>query len=179
MKLIFGLGNPGKKYQNTRHNLGQQILESYCQQNDIRLTDKKNFNSRVGESNKNFFAYSLGYMNNSGQSLSQIASFYKIPPKNILVVHDDLDLRAGEWRLQFDRSPAGHNGIKSIVEHLGTQAFHRLRLGIDHPRSSVALGAGDPQDYVLKPFSTSQKVIIDQSIDKIHQEISNFINSES
>lgn len=174
MKLIFGLGNYGKKYQNTRHNLGQRVLESYCQQNGIHLTDKKNFDSRVGESNKNFFAYSLGYMNNSGQPLSKIASFYKITPENILVIHDDLDLRVGDSRLQFDRSPAGHNGIKSISQHLGTQAFHRLRLGIDHPRHTDTPQI-PPEDYVLLPFSTSQKVIIDQTIDKIHQEISNFL----
>jgi len=175
MKLIFGLGNFGKKYQNTRHNLGQQILQSYCQKNSIDLRDKIHFAGRVGESSKNFFAHSLGYMNNSGVPLAKIASYYKISPENILVIHDDLDLPVGEWRLQFDRSPAGHNGIKSIIEHLGTQAFYRLRIGIDHPRSSVDSGARDPEDYVLLPFSASQKVIFDQTIDKIHQEISDFL----
>jgi PTH1 family peptidyl-tRNA hydrolase len=114
-------------------------------------------------------------MNNSGIPLTKITSFYKISPENILVIHDDLDLRVGEYRFQFDRSPAGHNGIKSIVEQLGTQAFWRLRIGIDKPQSSVASGVGDPEDYVLLPFSASQKVIIDQTIDKIHQEISDFL----
>ena len=176
MKLIFALGNAGKKYQNTRHNLGQLVLQSYCQKNNIDLKEKASFGSRVGELNKNFLAHSLGFMNNSGVPLTKIASYYKISPKNILIIHDDLDLGVGEYRLQVDRSPAGHNGIKSIVEQLGTQAFHRLRLGIDHPRNT-----NTPQipaeDYVLLPFSASQIVIIDQTIDKIHQEISDFLNS--
>jgi PTH1 family peptidyl-tRNA hydrolase len=177
MKLIFGLGNLGKKYQNTRHNLGQQILQSYCQKNSIDLRDKINFAGRVGESSKNFFAHSLGYMNNSGVSLTKISNYYKITPENILVIHDDLDLPVGEWRLQFDRSPAGHNGIKSIVGSLGTQAFYRLRVGIDHPRNSDNPQIL-PEDYVLLPFSTSQKVIFDQTIDKIHQEISDFLSNQ-
>lgn len=176
MKLIYALGNFGKKYQNTRHNLGQQVLQSYCQKNNIDLKDKASFGSRVGESNKNFFAHSLGFMNLSGIPLTKIAAYYKISPENILVIHDDLDLGVGEYRLQFDRSPAGHNGIKSIIEHLGTQAFHRLRLGIDHPRHTDTPQIS-PEDYVLLPFSASQKVIIDQTIEKIHQEISNFLNS--
>lgn len=174
MKLIYALGNFGKKYQNTRHNLGQQVLQSYCQKNNIDLKDKASFGSRVGESSKNFFAHSLGFMNLSGIPLTKIASYYKISPENILVIHDDLDLGVGEYRLQFDRSPAGHNGIKSIVEQLGTQGFYRLRLGIDHPRNTDTPQI-PPEDYVLLPFSTSQKVIIDQSIDKIHQEIFDFL----
>ncbi len=176
MKLIFALGNVAKKYQNTRHNLGQQVLQSFCQKNNIDLKDKVNFTSRVGESNKNFFAHSLGFMNNSGVPLAKIAAYYKISPENILIIHDDLDLGVGESRLQFDRSPAGHNGIKSIVEYLGTQAFWRLRLGIDHPRNTDTPQI-PPEDYVLLPFSASQKVIIDQTIDKIHQEINRFLNS--
>jgi len=176
MKLIFGLGNFDKKYQNTRHNVGQQILQSYCQQNSINLKNKLNFGARVGESNKNFFAHSLGYMNNSGTPLTKISSYYKVTPENILVIHDDLDLPLGEWRLQFDRSPAGHNGIKSIIDSLGTQAFYRLRVGIDHPRNSDNPQI-PPEDYVLLPFNADEKVLIDQTTKDVLPEITKIIQT--
>jgi len=87
--------------------------------------------------------------------------FIKIPPENIYLIHDDLDLPVGEWRLQFDRGPAGHNGVKSVIENLGTQAFWRVRIGIGKAEFETA------EEYVLKPFSKDEKMLIDKTIDKI------------
>ncbi len=170
MKLFFGLGNPGKEYENTRHNLGQMIVNNYVgAQRAAPLRLKSKLNSALIEIDKNIFAISTGFMNESGISLQKVASFYKISPENIYIIHDDLDLPVGEWRLQFDRGPAGHNGVKSVIENLGTQTFWRLRVGIGKPQFDTA------EEYVLKPFSKEEKVIITETIDKILQEISNIL----
>jgi PTH1 family peptidyl-tRNA hydrolase len=105
-------------------------------------------------------------MNNSGITIQKICQFYKISSQDVYVVHDDLDLPTGESKIQFDRGPAGHNGIKSIIEHLHTQAFHRLRIGIDKPNSPIPT-----EDYVLQPFSPSEQEIIKQTLDKITSKI--------
>jgi PTH1 family peptidyl-tRNA hydrolase len=172
MKLFFGLGNPGTKYQSTRHNLGQNILLQFAQKHHLRLSEKSKLKSRVGESSKNIFAHSTGFMNESGIPLNLVARFYKISPDNIYVIHDDLDLPIGEWRLQFDRGSAGHNGIKSIIDHLGTQGFWRIRVGIGKPINHNILA----EDYVLQPLPATEKTqiksIIPEILDKIEQLIS-------
>ena len=177
MKLILGLGNPGKQYQNTRHNLGQTIIKKFVETHfNASLTNKKSLESEIFEvgesSNKIIFAISTGFMNNSGTPVQKICQFYKIDPSNIYIVHDDLDLEVGDYRIQFDRGPAGHNGIKSIIENLSTQAFHRIRLGIGKPINNIPV-----EDYVLQPFSKSELDIINTTIPKIFEEISKIINS--
>lgn len=185
MKLFFGLGNPDKKYQNTRHNLGQKNILDYVRVNyDLPLQKKSSLDAEILEigqgSNKNIFAISTGYMNNSGIPVQKISQFYKISPANIYIVHDDLDLEIGDYRIQFDRGPAGHNGIKSIIEHLGTQQFNRIRIGIGKPKSSVVSGVGDPaEDYVLQPFSSEESAIINSITPKIFEEITKIINLRS
>lgn len=169
MKLFFGLGNPGKQYQNTRHNLGQMIIKDYVRTRHGVFLHKSKLQSKFCEINKNIFAISTGYMNESGTALQKVAAFYKIPPENIYLIHDDLDLPVGEWRLQFDRGPAGHNGVKSVIENLGTQAFWRVRIGIGKAEFETA------EEYVLKPFSKDEKMLIDKTIDKILQEIDNLV----
>jgi peptidyl-tRNA hydrolase, PTH1 family len=155
MKLFFGLGNPGKTYENTRHNLGQLLIKKLAKDLNFKLLKKSRLISEIGESSKNIFAISTEYMNVSGISVQKIASFYKISPENIYLIHDDLDLPVGEWRLQFDRGSAGHNGVKSTIENLGTQAFWRIRIGIGHPLENIPV-----EDYVLKPFTSEEKIII-------------------
>jgi PTH1 family peptidyl-tRNA hydrolase len=177
MKLIFGLGNPGKQYQNTRHNLGQTIIKKYVEtHHDASLTTKKNLDSEILEigqgTKKIIFAISTRFMNNSGIPVQKISQFYKIEPSNIYIIHDDLDLEIGDYRVQFDRGPAGHNGIKSIIESFGTQAFHRIRLGIGKPVSNIPV-----EDYVLQPFSKSESDIINSIAQKIFEEITKIINN--
>lgn len=176
MKLIFGLGNPGKSYQNTRHNLGQTIIKKYVEtHHNASLINKKQFEAEIleigQETNKIIFAISNGYMNNSGIPVQKISQFYKIDPSDIYIIHDDLDLEIGDYRIQFDRSAAGHNGIKSIIENLNTQAFHRIRVGIAKPQNHIPV-----EDYVLQPFSTEESDIINSITPVIFEEISKIIN---
>ena len=161
MKLFFGLGNPGKQYQNTRHNLGQILIDKLSKKYKFSLSPKKKLLSSVGESSKNIFAISTEFMNLSGTSVQKVAAYYKISPENIYLIHDDLDLPVGEWRLQFDRGPAGHNGVKSVIENLGTQSFWRIRVGIGKPEFDNA------EEYVLKPFSKEEKIMINALIAEI------------
>lgn len=169
MKLFFGLGNPGKEYENTRHNLGQMIIKKYVETpRGASLLNKSKLQSKLCEIDNNIFATSTQYMNLSGSSVQKVAAFYKISPQNIYLIHDDLDLPIGEWRLQFDRGPAGHNGVKSTIENLGTQAFWRIRIGIGHPENNLPV-----EDYVLKPFTVDEKKQISALIDTITGEIEN------
>lgn len=182
MKLIFGLGNPGKQYQNTRHNLGQKIIlqyvRAYCH---TPLQPKKSLNAEIfdcrGEplcspNQRIIFAISTDYMNNSGIPVQKISQFYKIDPSDIYILHDDLDLAVGDYRIQFDRGPAGHNGIKSIIENLGTQQFNRIRIGIGKPiNNNIPV-----EDYVLQPFSKSELDIINTTTPKLFEEIKKIIN---
>jgi len=164
--LLIGLGNPDKQYQNTRHNLGSRLVEKYAKKHSIKLSPKPSFKAnlgqiRVGES-KIILALPSTYMNLSGLTVNKIVNFYKIKPENVFIAHDDLDIGVGESKIVFDRGPAGHNGIKSIIQELGTQQFWRLRIGIDHPIDNI-----DIEDYVLMPPTIEQKAKIDQSIDKL------------
>jgi len=153
MKLFVGLGNPGKKYQNTRHNLGQTIakklIEKYGQKNNGLM-----------------FTITDSFMNESGPAVQKIVHFYKISPADLYLIHDDLDLGVGDYKIQFDRGPAGHHGVESVIQSLGTQAFNRIRVGIGKPTTPITV-----EDYVLQPFSPEERVIIDQTIDKIVKEI--------
>lgn len=172
MKLIFGLGNPGKEYQNTRHNLGQRIITQYVRAiHESPLQIKKNLEAEILETgqgtDKTIFAISTGYMNNSGIPVQKICHFYKISPSDLYIIHDDLDLEIGDYRIQFDRGHAGHNGIKSIIEQLGTQAFNRIRIGISKPENNIPV-----EDYVLQSFSKEESAIINSIIPKIFEEIS-------
>jgi len=176
MKLIFGLGNPGKQYQNTRHNLGQKIVKEFVDTNNhTSLLVKKNLDAEILEigqgSNKIIFAISTDYMNISGIPVQKISQFYKINPSDTYIIHDDLDLEVGDYRVQFDRGPAGHNGIKSIIENLGTQSFHRIRIGIGKPINNIPV-----EDYVLQPFSKSELDIINTTTPKIFKEIKKIVN---
>lgn len=168
MKLIVGLGNPDKKYQDTRHNLGSNIVQQFIRPN--KFQSKLKLSALIVEDQKNIFAVPTEYMNNSGITVQKIANFYKISPLDIYVIHDDLDLPIGEYRLQFDRGPAGHNGIKSIIEHLGTQQFNRLRIGIGKPQNNIPV-----EDYVLQPFSKEESAIISNLTPEILKEIKNFL----
>lgn len=150
MKLIVGLGNPGKEYQNTRHNIGHFIIDHLK-----KLTPADTI---LGKND--------GYMNEAGYSVQKLVHFYKADLDNFYLIHDDLDLPIGEYRLQFDRGPAGHHGVESVIQHLGSQAFWRLRVGIGHPQDMVPV-----ENYVLQPFTTEEKVIIGQTVDKILAEL--------
>lgn len=176
MKLIVGLGNPGKKYARTRHNVGFMALDALRN----RLLDEydisewelsKKFNAEVcGTSigpQKIILLKPMTFMNASGQSVQLAAAFYKLVPADILVVHDDKDLPIGEIRYQFDRGDAGHNGVKSIAEQLSTKGFGRLRIGIAHEDMQKK----DTSTFVLGNFNLFERSKIKKILEKTSEEI--------
>lgn len=147
MKLIFGLGNPGGEYANTRHNIGFILLDDYIGENKW----SKKFNGLYIEKNINgekyIFVKPLSYMNLSGGVVSSFVKYYKVTNKDIIVIHDDLDLPVGKIRIKVNSSAGGHNGIKDIIKSLNTQEFCRIKVGISNNKDI------DTKDYVLGKFS--------------------------
>ena len=151
-KLVVGLGNPGIKYEMTRHNIGWLVLDEF--QFARELVWKEKFKGRFAV-HKNFcFLKPLVYMNLSGESVSLLANFYKIPLEDILVVYDDIDLPFGTMVLKQGGGTAGHNGLKSLVEKLGDNKFNRLRLGVGRPVHGMV------SDYVLQKFSMDELSVL-------------------
>ncbi len=168
MKLIVGLGNPGKEYEKTRHNIGFIVLDSYL--GDVKWSTK--FNGNYYETNINgekyIFLKPLSFMNLSGGVVSQFVKFYKITPEDILVIQDDLDLPVGKCRIKINSSAGGHNGIKDIINSLGTDSFARVKVGVSHNKSI------DTKDYVLGRFGKEDLEIIKNNFKNIYDVIENF-----
>lgn len=163
MKLYYGLGNPDIKYQNTRHNLGQMVINKIADGKYENFPKLKAQICKVGTHHDAFLlAKSTDYMNLSGETAQKILNYFKIDPKDLYVIHDDLDLGVGEWKAQFDRGAAGHNGVISIIESIGTQAFNRIRIGIGKPSNDIPV-----EDYVLQSFLPQERDIIDNVIKEI------------
>lgn len=165
MQLIVGLGNPGKKYENTRHNAGflalthfldgiEQISCSHKFDGELCEVSFTATSLESGTKVKAFFLKPLTFMNNSGRAVASAVKFYKIDvQKELLVVHDEIDLKFGYIKPAFDSSPAGHNGIKSIIENLGTQEFHRLRIGIE---TRASRNEKPTDSFVLENFTPTE-----------------------
>ncbi len=168
MKLIVGLGNPGKEYENTRHNIGFMILDSFLK-NEWKNKFEGMYQIQSIDGEKVLFLKPLTYMNNSGISVSQAVNFYNISPEDILIIHDDMDLPFQTFKLKVNSSSGGHNGIKSIIQYLKTQSFCRLKIGISHSKS------GDTINYVLGKFTKEEREYIDNHMDLYFNIISSFI----
>ncbi|MEI6427694.1 MAG: aminoacyl-tRNA hydrolase [Pseudanabaena sp. ELA607] len=156
--LIIGLGNPGSEYERTRHNIGFLALDYLAQRWGITFSKEKRFQALFGEGNllgqKVRLLKPTTYMNNSGQAVRACADWYKCSSDQVLVVYDDMDLPVGKIRLRSNGSAGGHNGMKSIISHLGTQDFARLRLGIG--RSPHQTATGNAVGHVLGTFSSAE-----------------------
>ncbi|MCX7607716.1 MAG: aminoacyl-tRNA hydrolase [Anaerolineales bacterium] len=154
MFLIVGLGNPGREYRDTRHNIGFMVLDRLAIRLDARFTrlQSKALIAPVHDEGRHLLlAKPQTFMNLSGQAVRGLARFYRIAPERLLVIHDDLDLPVGALRLRLDGGAAGHKGILSIVAELGTEQFVRLRVGIGRPPGQM-----EAADYVLQPLSTTE-----------------------
>ncbi|WP_096190469.1 aminoacyl-tRNA hydrolase [Evansella halocellulosilytica] len=164
MKLIVGLGNPGAKYDGTRHNVGFEVIDRCQQQLSIEL-DQSKFKGafgyrKIGEE-KIFLLKPLTYMNLSGESIVPLMNFYKIRIDELLVIYDDLDLPPGAIRLRQKGGHGGHNGIRSIISQLGTDKFKRIRVGIGRPPQGQAV-----PNYVLSGFQEEERAEVDQAVEK-------------
>ena len=172
MKLVIALGNPGKKYDKTRHNIGFTILNGFVQVEKWSSNEYADYLKITLDGEKAILIKPTTYMNLSGTAVSYFAKYYKAEIKDILVIHDDLDIETGNFKLKTSSSSAGHNGIESIINTLKTKDFLRLKIGISRPTIETA-------DYVLDKFSKADlnKIIDKQPI--FNNIISDFIKGES
>jgi len=165
MRLVVGLGNPGKKYERTRHNAGYWWVERLARGIKAAFRSDGKFHGRVAKLAPPAETWILmpdTYMNESGRAVAALASFYKIAPPEILVVHDELDLPPGSVKLKLGGGTSGHNGLKDIAESLGSRDFWRLRIGIGHPRDTAT--EQEVVDYVLHPPRAEEQSLIDEAI---------------
>lgn len=160
MYLVVGLGNPGREYENTRHNVGFEVIDYMSQKYNFEVSKIK-FKGLLGEYNldgeKVLFLKPSTFMNLSGESLREAASFYKIPPENIIVVYDDIAIDVGRIRIRPSGSDGGHNGMKSIIYQLASDKFPRVRIGVGSPRGNLA-------NYVLGRFSGEERGLIEETL---------------
>lgn len=164
VKLIIGLGNPGKPYEHTRHNIGFDVIDELANRWNAPLNQSK-FNGMYASvhhpEGKVILLKPLTYMNLSGESVRPLMDYFDIDVEDIIVIYDDLDLETGKLRLRAKGSAGGHNGIKSLIQHLGTQEFNRIRVGVNRPPAGMKVA-----DYVLSKFSKDDQVVVKEAIDK-------------
>lgn len=168
MFIIAGLGNPDKKYSETRHNVGFQVIDRLAEKYNITVDIKKH-RALIGkgmiEGQKVLLAKPQTYMNLSGESIRSMTDYFRIDPENeLLVIYDDINLEVGKLRIREKGSAGGHNGIKNIIAHLGTQVFPRIRVGIGEKPSGCDLA-----DYVLGNFSNAEKELMNEGYDNAVQ----------
>lgn len=160
IRLIAGLGNPGREYENTRHNVGFWWVDELARAQKLNFKSEAKFHGLSARGNVHGHEIMLllpqTFMNHSGRSVGALAQFYKIAPSEILVVHDELDLPPGVARLKTGGGHGGHNGLKDIIAHLGTRDFWRLRIGIGHPGDRAAVSG-----YVLNDPRREERELID------------------
>ena len=162
IRLVVGLGNPGKEYERTRHNAGFWLVERFAQSSGFSLRKDPKFKALVGKNAGGaWFLLPQSFMNLSGQPVQMLAGFFRIKPEEILVVHDELDFEPGVARVKQGGGIAGHNGLRDISQRLATHDYWRLRIGVGKPPAGTEGG-----DYVLQKPSADDKAAIDQAIDR-------------
>jgi PTH1 family peptidyl-tRNA hydrolase len=168
LRLFVGLGNPGRRYAATRHNAGAWFVDRLAEELKLVFRSEARFHTmlargRAPEGGEFRLALPQSYMNESGYAVAALARYYRVAPAEILVAHDELDLKPGSVKLKLGGGSAGHNGLKDIVPQLGSADFWRLRIGIGHPRDAEHPDA-DVVDYVLHPPRVEEKGRIDEAI---------------
>lgn len=178
LSLIIGLGNPGTQYELTRHNAGFLALDDFADQQHCALNNEKwngLFCSERIEGRRVILLKPLTFMNKSGESVIRFVDFHQIPLENILVIHDDLDLDRGKIKVAAKGGAGGHNGIRSLMQHLGSPDFSRLRIGIGRPERDEK-GRGIPVDrYVLGNFTDEELSLFNDRLALVHEAISLFL----
>jgi len=177
--LIIGLGNPGRRYEKTRHNMGFRVIDQLAEAHDIPLTDHR-FDSVVGKGAMGGGAVLLAkpqtFMNLSGQAVRGLFDYFRIATENVIVVHDDLDLPFAEIRLKYGGGHGGHKGLISVMRHLGTGDFCRVRMGIGRPSTRE-----DVERYVLEPFALEERgrlsMLLETAVEAIGEIVSSGIRT--
>ena len=176
MFLIAGLGNPGKEYENTRHNAGFMVLDALADKLGADISEKKHkalCGRAVIGGQKVILLKPQTYMNSSGESIRAAADYYKVDPEDILVVYDDISLAPGQIRIRKKGSAGGHNGIKNIIANLGTDHFMRVKVGVgEKPKN------WDLADYVLSPFTKDERPLVNLAIEHAAKAIEQMLNGD-
>lgn len=173
LKLIVGLGNPGRSYADTRHNVGFMVLDALSHRMATEWKPEKCWHCEVARKGETWLLKPMTFMNDSGRAVAAVVRFLKLLPSQVLAVYDDVDLPVGRIRLRNAGSAAGHNGVKSLIQHLGTDAFPRLKIGVAGP--SGRPDGEDLADYVLGKFSEQERAtlahVIPQSADALQHAV--------
>lgn len=177
MKLVIGLGNPGQRYDGTRHNVGFDVIDRILDKHQLKMTDQKfraDYTVARIHGEKCLFVKPFTYMNLSGEALLPLMSYYGVGMEDILVVYDDMDLEPGRIRLRQVGSSGGHNGMKSIIEMLGDTAFNRIKVGVGRPQ-----GGWKVVDHVLAPFQTDERIEVERAIDESVLAIEDWLSGQT
>ncbi len=177
MYLVVGLGNPGSEYNMTRHNIGFETVEHLASQNGVKI-NKIKFKGVYGECNiageKVLMLKPQTYMNLSGDSVREVCNFYKIPPKNVIVICDDIALEAGKLRIRAKGGAGGHNGLKSIIYNLTSEEFIRIRMGVGAPETDK----WDLADFVLSKFTKKDIPLMETAISRAISAVSDIVRND-
>ena len=182
LRLVVGLGNPGTKYQNTRHNTGFLVVDALAEKLNLTWQTNKKFNAETASDENWTLVKPQTFMNNSGQAVRAVLNYYKILPKTLgilvarnsdlsdklIVVHDDIDLPLGKFKIQSSHSAAGHRGVQSIISALKTQNFTRVRVGTANALLRTKLS---PEKFVLEEFSKEERKVLEKIMPKIIESI--------
>ena len=172
MKLIVGLGNPGRRYQGTRHNIGARVIDTLARRHHVALREEgwADVGALTLDGARVLLARPQTYVNVSGTAVADLRRRHRLPLENLLVAFDDLDLPVGQIRLRAKGGHGGHNGMRSIIEALGSEEFARLRVGIARPPEGV-----DPADYVLSRFSKEEQAQLDEAVERAADAVEAFV----
>ena len=181
MNIIVGLGNPGEKYNLTRHNIGYTAINTYAQSLNLQWQTNKKFKADICKDNDLILIKPLTFMNNSGQAVQAVLSYYKLLPKKLglitkknndltnelTIIHDDLDIDIGKYKIAFNSRSAGHNGVQSIINHLKTKNFRRIRIGV----RTEMLKNIPTEKFVLQKFNSKEQIQINSLLDNVLKEL--------
>ncbi|HGA2112178.1 TPA: aminoacyl-tRNA hydrolase [Streptococcus agalactiae] len=176
VKMIVGLGNPGSKYNDTKHNIGFMVIDRIVKNLDVNFTEDKNFKAEIGSDfingEKIYFIKPTTFMNNSGIAVKALLTYYNISIKDMIIIYDDLDMEVGKIRFRQKGSAGGHNGIKSIIAHLGTQEFDRIKVGIGRPNGRMTV-----INHVLGKFDKNDEIMISNTLDKVDNAVKYYLQT--
>lgn len=178
VKLIVGLGNSGSKYHETKHNVGFMAVDRMVKELDGKFTEDKTFKAEIApvfiDGEKVYFVKPTTFMNNSGLAVRALLAFYNIEKKDLLVIYDDLDMAVGKLRFRQKGSAGGHNGIKSIISHIGSQDFDRIKIGIGRPKEGVSV-----VNHVLGKFDQDDYITILNSLEKVDSAVKFYLETRN
>ena len=176
VKLIVGLGNPGEKYIETKHNVGFMLVDKVCKDLDLKFTADKIFQADIASTllngEKVYFVKPTTFMNGGGKAVQALLAYYGLDIEDLLVIYDDLDMEVGKIRLRSKGSAGGQNGIKSIIKHIGSQEFKRIKIGIGRPKEGMTV-----VHHVLWKFDKDDYITILNTLDKVDNAVNYYLQS--